>query len=387
MLLGQARGKVGSLVFARQDGKQIVRSHAEVIKNPQTKAQMIQRIFLNTIAQAYSHMSVITDHSFEGIAKGQKSMSFFMQKNLKALRERVANEINNGAFEYEVFSFSPIGTSIFVPNNYLVSKGTLPAINVLDNNADATMKINLSANTYAAFINDYSLQRGDQITFLAMTGNSADTATLSFCRVILDPKNNDGTDAPLTSALITNGAINLPSSRNEGSFTTIAFADSALSFGFGSTYMMAAAVIVSRKDENGEWKRSTAYMKLNGSSAELTYDLEYCLNLLDNGGIGTLSNRYLNNAGTATIASDSSSARNFTISVAVATGGGGTVSGGGTYLENTTARLTATPAEGKAFVKWQEVGSTTAYSTSNPLNITVTANLSLEAVFNDAMPN
>lgn len=302
MLLGQSRGKVGSLVFARQDGKQIVRARAEVVKNPQTKAQMIQRIFLNTIAQAYSHMSVITDHSFEGIPKGQKSMSFFMQKNLKALRERVSSEINAGAFDYEIFSFSPIGTSIFVPNNYLVSKGTLPSIAVLDNNADATMKIALSENTYAALISDYGLQRGDQITFVAMTGNSADTASLSFCRVILDPKTAEGADAPLSTPLIADGAINLPSPRNEGVFTSISFATNSLVFGFGSSYMMASAVIVSRKGEGDVWKRSTAYMKLNGSSAELTYDLETALNMLQNGGIGTLSTRYLNNAGTGALA-------------------------------------------------------------------------------------
>ena len=66
MLLGHARGKVGSLVFSRANGKQIVRSRAEVVKNPRTEQQMVQRIMLNTIAQAYSQMKAITDHSFQG---------------------------------------------------------------------------------------------------------------------------------------------------------------------------------------------------------------------------------------------------------------------------------------------------------------------------------
>ena len=73
-----------------------MRSRAEVVKNPQTEKQMVQRIILNTIAQAYSRMSPITDHSFEGIQTGQASMSFFMHRNMDSLRQKVANEIQAG---------------------------------------------------------------------------------------------------------------------------------------------------------------------------------------------------------------------------------------------------------------------------------------------------
>ena len=87
MLLGHARGKVGSLVFSRANGKQIVRAKADVVANPQTEAQVIQRIMLNTVAQAYSKMASICDHSFQGVQKGAKSMSYFMKVNLNKLRQ------------------------------------------------------------------------------------------------------------------------------------------------------------------------------------------------------------------------------------------------------------------------------------------------------------
>lgn len=386
MLLGHARGKVGSLVFSRANGKQIVRAKAEVVANPQTEAQMIQRIFLNTISQAYSGMSEIVDHSFEGVKAGQASMSFFMQKNLKRLRERVSAEIAGGAFNSEIFSFSPIGTSLLVPNDYLISKGTLPVVQVQDNNADDSMKVALSANTYAAIIADYGLQRGDQLTFVAMTGNSADDAVVSFCRVILDPRNADGTEAPLTSEFITNGAINLPSERNEGQFVTISFAGGALAFGFGSTYMLASAVIVSRKNEAGDWKRSTAYMTANESSAELKYNLQYCLDALAEGAFGTLNNRYLNNAGASRLAQDGSVER-VTISVTVDPANAGTVTGAGTYRVGDQVTLVAGPAQGgAAWGGWKKQGASAYISTDQSYTFTAAEDLNLVAAY-DGIPD
>ena len=67
MLLGQAVGSLGDITFSRVNGKQVIKSKPSVVKNPQTEAQLIQRILMNTVIQAYSKMSEICDHSFEGI--------------------------------------------------------------------------------------------------------------------------------------------------------------------------------------------------------------------------------------------------------------------------------------------------------------------------------
>ena len=58
-----------------------------------------------------------------------------------------------------------------------------------------------------------------------------------------------------------------------------------------------------------------------------------------------------------------------------ATAENGTVEGAGTYVEGTTISLTATPAEGYHFVKWSNE------STTNPLTITVTKDIELQAIF------
>ena len=58
-----------------------------------------------------------------------------------------------------------------------------------------------------------------------------------------------------------------------------------------------------------------------------------------------------------------------------ATAENGTVDGTGTYNYKATATLTATPAEGYHFVKWSDE------STTNPLTITVTEDIELQAIF------
>ena len=301
MLLGHARGKVGSLVFSRSNGKQVVRAKADVVKNPKTEAQKIQRILLNTVAQAYSKMQAICDHSFENVNAGQDSMSYFLRQNLNALRTKVSEAIAGGATLEEIFSFAPLGTALFVPNDYLISKGKLPKINVADASSDDEMTALITNGTYEDVINAYGGQRGDQLTFVAVAGSGIDNCVFKFARIILDPTDAAGNQLPLSTNFLDGSAVNAPNPRNEGviSFTAAA---NGLSFTFGDTYMFAAAVIVSRKGENETWQRSEATLVANPSSSELVYSLQYALDASDANGIDTLNSRYLNNSGNGRMA-------------------------------------------------------------------------------------
>lgn len=302
MLLGHARGKVGSLVFSRSNGQQVVRAKADTIKNPQTQAQTIQRIFLNTIAQAYSRMSAIVDHSFEGIPAGQQSMSYFMKKNLKGIRERVAALVAEGYTLEEIFDFSPLNTDIFVTNEYVVAKGQLPEVKPVDCAIGAAMAMPLTANTYQAILDAYGLQRGDQLTFMTLNETASDFSEFGFARVILDPRTPNGDEAPLSSPFIVGGAINLPNEKNEGSFSELAFSENGVEFGFSNYNVNAAAIIVSRKGADGNWLRSNASFVYNESSAGSIYSLQACLDAFASGDLSVLSQRYLNNAGKGKLA-------------------------------------------------------------------------------------
>ena len=81
---------------------------------------------------------------------------------------------------------------------------------------------------------------------------------------------------------------------------------------------------------------------------------------------------------TFTIPEDTTPAT-YNITVSANPTAGGNVTGGGTYNEGTTAKLTATPAEGYHFVKWTE--SQQPDVTTNPISFTVQGDRALTAHF------
>lgn len=302
MLLGHARGKVGSLVFSRSNGKQVVRANADVVKNPQTEKQMIQRIIMATVAQAYSRFQPICDHSFEGLQAGQQTMSAFVSANLKLMRENIAAAVAaNQSFD-DIKAFTPVGSNEYASNAYIIAKGKLPEVIASFTGSTRAKVAGIAANTYAAVISALGLQRGDQLTFVTTQGASGANMTFHYARVILDPMNADGSEAELSVPFIADGAINLPNSRNEGNFNVLEFAESAIAWNFSAQSVTGAAVIVSRQNADGTWKRSNAVLQVNDPGILYERSLQECLDLVKSGSIDTLSSMYLNNAGTGRLA-------------------------------------------------------------------------------------
>lgn len=125
MFQGQARGKVGDVVFAVRDGKQVSRVRNRRPKNPKTNKQMLQRAVMATVLQAYSAGRIIFDHSFQGKSVGEKNQRAFLSKNAKLLRSNLAAEIEAGtaALNCNVAVVAP-GAINPVPNEYMISEGT-----------------------------------------------------------------------------------------------------------------------------------------------------------------------------------------------------------------------------------------------------------------------
>lgn len=312
MLLGQARGKVGSLVFSRANGKQITRSRAEVVKNPQTLAQTIQRTFLNTASQAYSYAQAIVDHSFEGKAKGQECMSAFMKANLEYLRARVAELVNAGNQMDEIYNFAPIGQSGLFPGAWIISKGQLPKIatTLVPYTTEGTSKAKMAlpANTYADILAKYNLRRGDQLTFVSveMPTGSAEVY-FNYARVILDPRETDGTAADINVAFIDGNSINKPNSKNEGNFGALAFDTDHVTWSLSNGDIVAAGIIVSRY-ENEAWKRSSCQMVVQEDVMMMSncFSLAEAISAASGMSIDTINELYLNNAGVGGIQSTNS---------------------------------------------------------------------------------
>lgn len=294
-LMGQARGKVGDLVFSRVNGQQVMRSKPAVVRNPRTSRQMVQRILMNTAAQLYSFMQPIVDHSFQGIAPGQQSMSAFMKSALKTMRTNMLATTNISEYR----AVSPVGSNVPAMVAVEISRGTLPTVEVASVAADG---ISIVANgaTYGDIISSLNVQRGDQLTFIQIVRKSEKARpTFHYARVILDPRNSDGSEAELSVPFIADGAINLPSPRNEGSFSALSVADNGLvvtfKIGAATATTLAGAVIVSRETSKGVWERSSQTLVLN-DTITFNYTMGEALALLEAGALSFESDLYLNNA-------------------------------------------------------------------------------------------
>lgn len=382
MLLGHARGKVGSLVFSRSNGQQITRARAEVVKNPQTDAQMVQRILLNTVAQAYSKMSAIVDHSFEGIPAGQKSMSYFMKKNLDSLRQVLAAQKGDLSNEPSV---SPINSNILAINDYEIAKGSLPQVEPYQVVGSGIMS-GVTTNTYAAVINKFGLQRGDQLTIIMIEEDSKGIFTFRYCRIILDPRNVDGTEAPLSTAFFTGNAVTLPNPKNENNGIGFALEEGQITF-TPVDYCVAGAMIVSRQKEDGTWLRSNSHLISGEEGTTIQFSVQDALDDFKAGSIEIINPRYLNNAGKGGAAA-AQEIPEFTISATARTGVS-SVTGSGTYKRGANVSLQANVTSGNDWLGWYDnaSGSGEPVSTQNPYNFKASQDVTLYAFAENNEPN
>lgn len=297
--LNGAKGKFAGATIYQSNGETVMRVINKTIKNPRTTAQLIQRIISKTVSNQYSAMKAICDHSFEGVKAGADCMAKFRSINNNVIRERIAAAQQNGNKFDEISNFIPLKSYKFIPVSVQLSEGSLPQVTMVSAEDNALCEMG-TVNTYEGVLNHLGLERGDQLTFITVELIN-DNYTFSFCRVILDPREADGTAAPLSTAFIDveTDKVVKPSFRNEGTFATLSFDtnNGKVAFAIKGDSVVAGAVIVSRK-VNNEWLRSKAVLYVENTLGDDEISLQEALDLAIQGtDIYTDSKRYLNNAG------------------------------------------------------------------------------------------
>jgi hypothetical protein len=173
LLLGMGRGKLGDIVLYRQNGQQMSRPRTRVVKNPRTSGQQIQRMIQATIAYGYAGLKTIVDHSFEGVQYGQRSMSYFMKRNMDELRAKVIAGSNGANIDAR---FAIPNVRVIYPNAYVVSNGSLTPFPDVVSFQDETGILDFGLETVEAptveqFMNALGCSAGDQLTFLVLNVN------------------------------------------------------------------------------------------------------------------------------------------------------------------------------------------------------------------------
>lgn len=297
LFLGQARGRLGDVVFYHSNGVQVARARNRSPRNPRAVSQMVQRIVMNTVSKAYSTMQAICDHAFQGQATGTACQSRFSKLNVAALRDKLAAVIADPTEEKALgsiaYSFSIKDTYAAQYNDYIISEGTLPPVDVvmtLDSpdyevcvqfpSAIAKAPANV---TYQDVVDALGLQAGDQLTFIQLGHRYGvpdtwdDVDVFTFARVILEPDDGDMTkkffgDSPAPASANT---------KNEGSFSVfqgitggenvtsgISFLLSGLDGSAADRMPVAGSAVIVSRFSNGKWLRSTAQLVRTFDSGE-----------------------------------------------------------------------------------------------------------------------
>lgn len=280
LLQGMGRGKLGDTVFYRAMGSQMFRVRNRVVKNPKSVGQQIQRSLMATVTKAYSQLRVICDHSFENVAYGAASQSYFVKKNLDLLRKAAfAYTENNlsGIGEYNMpYIVAPGTVATVCPNKLIISEGSLQqtAFNIEGTEGDKALHVVPSVGsqgTIKAFLDALGDKMYTLVVIRAISpilGTKADkqgqalwSTEVLFSRIKRNDVQLTAEDATKTvDATIIKKYINIETNLKDGDILYDWFEGGGqTSFGINN---IAGCVIASKYDGR-KWLRSSESLVVN----------------------------------------------------------------------------------------------------------------------------
>lgn len=185
------RGRIGSDVYSvGKDGKgarqQVVRSLAEQVANPRTSAQMFGRMVMSTVMQAVSALKPIIDHSFDGVATGQPSISEFIRRNYALVKaDAEAHPHGDNTFGLNKYQEKGVKGGLYIISNGSVQ---LPAA-VSISTTFMTIKLTENTMTVGGLKAALGLSADGYLTAVVVGGTSG----AAFARVRLTTKLADAT--------------------------------------------------------------------------------------------------------------------------------------------------------------------------------------------------
>lgn len=241
------RGRIGSDVYSvGKDGKgarqQVVRSLAEQVANPRSSAQMFGRMVMSTVMQAVSALKPIIDHSFDGVATGQPSISEFIRRNYALVKaDAEAHPVAENRFGLVKYQEKGARAGMYIVSNGSV---VLPSTVTI---VGGVMSIDLSAGalTVGGLKQALGLSADGYLTAVVV----ANTSGARFARVKLTTTQSDSTT-------ITSGNVASLFTIEGNASVTVALASNKITFTLdfeGSS--ITNGVIVSEKIA-GAWQHN-----------------------------------------------------------------------------------------------------------------------------------
>lgn len=214
MLLGYARGKVGSLVFSRRKGEQITRARNTRPANPRSPLQLQQRMKMYAPVQFYkSSIATQFKYAFEDQKANETPFNAFMRHNISDapwVSKTLANAYAPIPFPAKMSDGSVSSVDTFIGDVKLEptegSSVTNWAVGIMADDSFGGIVDNgtVSEFTYSVLTMYPSLKEGDMLTFIAVRSaglsiengdvlyNGVDTFNFSYAQVVLST--SDSTD-------------------------------------------------------------------------------------------------------------------------------------------------------------------------------------------------
>lgn len=248
---GFLRKSIGSVTYSQStssiDGrrKQVARQKVTNVKNPNTVSQIAQRMKISPAHLFYQAFEKVAgsvennplSHSWEGVEYGAKSRLRFLQLALTG----------------DPKAYVPKGIKFPVPGVYQVSEGSLPNL-PSGNHANSelillTVGTPLTANNVSQ-LQYFGAEVGDQVTILALIAKENGSYEAAFSRVIV------GTGNDWTVTNDPDGIMDEVSLYTDG-------------INFNDSNVACAAFILSRGTSSATAKRSTSFITISASYADL----------------------------------------------------------------------------------------------------------------------
>lgn len=187
------RGRIGSDVYSigkngKGEKQQVVRSLAETVANPRTSAQMAGRMYMSTVMQAVSSMSVIIDHSFDGFPTGQPCISEFIKTNYALIKaDAVAHPASGNAFGLNKYQEKGVRQGTYIVSNGNVVIPAALTVNAAD--GDIVIALGTGNLTVGGLKAKLGFGTDDYLTIIGITGSG----NVQFDRLRIDPSLADTT--------------------------------------------------------------------------------------------------------------------------------------------------------------------------------------------------
>ena len=254
--LSMWKGRAGGVVYSVLNGNQIMRSAPASVSNPKSDAQVAQRMKLAPAQNFYKQLEALvslgfSSHTFQGKKYGNANRLRFLQ---------LAMMNNQGPYV-------PKDTMDFIPFDYQVSEGSLPAFTGrmylyedtarLNEIADAIADVTITAENVEQWANAFGCNVGDQISILTV-----------------DLVN--GYYIPRVVRFLVQAGVDLNDLANDYDISLwLPTGKTLATASFGSILIKgegeAICAVLSRQQANGEFLRSSEYMHISTAIREKYY--------------------------------------------------------------------------------------------------------------------